>query len=190
MRRADDVCVFEILFLIAIVAWVFFSALEFVLTLPCAPTIIAAAVFVPLLTAWRWQALVRTHGLSRLHPRTRPVPPERFYWPARRRVLGWRFVTAALAATLAWPAACRWPAGPDTDATSLAGWASGSVAILATGEIFASGWLYLRASHWFDRQAPSFVGLMRRALYRLSDNHEFLGEEPLPREKRRREKVY
>lgn len=186
----DHPCVFELLFLIAIVAWVFFSALEFVLTLPCAPTIIAAAVLVPLLTVWRWHALIRAHGLSRLHPRTRPVPPERFYWPARRRVLGWRFGMASFAAILAWPAACLWPAGPGTDPSSLAGWASGLVAILATAELLASGWLYLRASHWFDRHAPRFVGLARRALYRLSDNHEFLGEEALPREKRRREKVY
>ena len=186
----DHPCVFELLFLIAIVAWVFFSALEFVLTLPCAPTIIAAAVLVPLLTIWRWHALIRAHGLSRLHPRTRPVPPERFCWPARRRVLGWRFGMASFAAILTWPAACLWPAGPGTDTSSLAGWASGLVAILATAEILASGWLYLRASHWFDRHAPRFVGLARRALYRLSDNHEFLGEEALPREKRRREKVY
>jgi hypothetical protein len=182
--------VFELLFLIAIVAWIFFSALEFVLTLPCAPTIIAAAVFVPLLTVWRWHALMRAHGLSRLHPRTRPVPPERFYWPACRRVLGWRFAIALVAAILAWPPACLWPAGPGTDPSSLAGWVSGPVAILATAETLASGWLYLRASHWFDRHAPRFVGLARRALYRLSDNHEFLGEEALPREKRHRAKVY
>jgi hypothetical protein len=73
---------------------------------------------------------------------------------------------ASFAAILAWPAACLWPAAPGTDASSLAGWASGLVAILATAEILASGWLYLRASHWFDRHAPCFVGLARRALYR------------------------
>jgi len=67
---------------------------------------------------------------------------------------------------------------------------SGLFAILAAAEVFAAGSLYLRASHWFDRHAPGFVGWARRALYRLSDNDEFLGEEPMPREKRRREKVY
>ncbi|MFM5984996.1 MAG: hypothetical protein ACKO9I_06670, partial [Sphaerospermopsis kisseleviana] len=63
-------------------------------------------------------------------------------------------------------------------------------AILALGEALACGWLYIRASHWFDRHAPSLVGWMRRMLYRISDNHEFLGEEPFPRERRHREKVF
>ncbi len=73
---------------------------------------------------------------------------------------------------------------------SLAGWGSAFFAILAVAEALASGCLYVRASHWFDRHAPNFVGWTRRLLYRLSDNHEFLGEAPLPREQRRREKVF
>ena len=181
---------FEILFIIALVAWLFFSALEFVLTLACAPTVIAAGILVPLLSLLRWHALVRAHGLSRLDPRTRPVPPERFYWPGSRRRLGWRTGIVSVAALFSWPVACLWPAALSTDTSSVAGWVSGVLAILASAEACAAGLLYLRASHWFDRHAPHFVGLARRALYRLSDNHEFLGEEPLPREKRRREKVF
>ena len=181
---------FEILFVIALVAWLFFSALEFVLTLCFAPTIIAAAILVPLASFLRWPALVRTHGLSRLHPRTQPVPPERFYWPGNRRRLGRRTGSALAAAVFSWPVACLWPAELSSEGPSLVGWLFGVLAILATAEAFAAGLLYLRASHWFDRHAPGFVGWARRALYRLSDNHEFLGEEPMPREKRRREKVY
>jgi hypothetical protein len=187
---ADHWDVFEILFIIALAAWLFFSTMEFVLTLPFAPTLIAAMIFVPLLTVLRWRALVRTHRLSRLHPHTRPVPPERFYWPSQRRRIGKRLAVASLLSLLLWPVACLCPAGATADWSSLVGWVSGLFAILATAEMFAAGSLYLRASHWFDRHAPGFVGWARRALYRLSDNHEFLGEEPMPREKRRREKVY
>ncbi|MFM8655573.1 MAG: hypothetical protein ACKOD5_00340, partial [Chthoniobacterales bacterium] len=74
--------------------------------------------------------------------------------------------------------------------SSVAGWISGLFAMLALSEALASGGLYVRASHWFDRHAPNFVGWTRRQLYRLTDNHEYLGEDPLPRERRRREKVF
>lgn len=181
---------FELLFLIALVAWLFFSALEFVLTLSFAPTIIAAGILVPLLSLLRWHALVRAHGLLRLAPRTRPVPPERFYWLRSRRRLGRRIGIVLFVALFSWPVACLWPAELSADGSSLAGWLFGVLAIFAAAESCAACLLYLRASHWFDRHAPRFVGLVRRALYRLSDNHEFLGEEPLPRDKRRREKVY
>jgi len=182
--------VFEILFIIAVAAWLFFSAMEFLLTLPFAPTLIAAMIFVPVLSALRWRALVKAHRLSRLHPDTRPVPPERFYWPSQRRRIGKRLAVASAFSVLLWPVACLWPASAAADWSSFVGWTSGLFAILATAEVFAAGSLYFRASHWFDRHAPGFVGWARRALYRLSDNHEFLGEEPMPGEKPRREKVY
>jgi hypothetical protein len=182
--------VLELLFLIALAAWLFFSALEFILSLPCAPTILAGVLLVPVVCALRWRPLLRANGLSRLDGRKPPLPPERFYWPVRRRLLGLRVIFASLVAAAAWPIACLWPAGPGGGATSVAGWLSGVSAILATSEACAAGWLYLRASHWFDRHAPRFVGWIRRGLYRLSDNHEFLGEEPFPVERRRREKVY
>ncbi|MGA0175104.1 MAG: hypothetical protein ACO3YO_03395 [Chthoniobacterales bacterium] len=181
---------FEILFIIALAAWLFFSAMEFVLTLPFAPTLIAAVILVPLLAVVRWRALVRAHRLSRLHPTTRPVPPERFYWPAQRHRIGKRLAVAFLLSFLLWPVACLCPAGATADWPSFIGWTSGLFAVLATAEMLAAGSLYLRASHWFDRHAPRFVGWIRRGLYRLSDNHEFLGEEPFPVERRRREKVY
>jgi hypothetical protein len=158
--------VFEILFIIALAAWLFFSAMEFVLTLPFAPTLIAAVILVPLLAVVRWRALVRAHRIGK------------------------RLAVAFLLSFLLWPVACLCPAGATADWPSFIGWTSGLFAVLATAEMLAAGSLYLRASHWFDRHAPGFVGWARRALYRLSDNHEFLGEEPFPVERRRREKVY
>lgn len=180
----------ELLFLIALIAWLVFSALEFALSLPCAPTLIAASVLVPLLAIVRYGALLRVHHLGRVQPGRRPVPPERFFWPLARRKIGWRFSAALALALVSWPVAVLWPASLETTTVSLFGWISGFSAIAASGEAMASGYLYIRASHWFDRYAPNFVGWARRLLYRISDNHEFLGEEPLPRERRRREKVF
>jgi hypothetical protein len=119
-----------------------------------------------------------------------PLPPERFYWPATRRWLGRRTVLAAGLAAAAWPAALVWPARNVPDAASLAGWIAGFIAITALAEAAAGLWLYVKTSQRFNRQTPGLVGWLRRGLYRLSENHEFLGEEPLPREKRAREAVY
>ncbi|MEY3479489.1 MAG: hypothetical protein RIQ71_264 [Verrucomicrobiota bacterium] len=180
----------ELLFFIAFVAWLFFSTLEFVLSLPCAPTLIAASALVPLLAIARHAALAREHHLERLRPGSQPVPPERFFWPLARRRIGLKLGTAFACATVFWPVAVIWPAGSELNMTSLAGWISGALAIVSLGEVLACGWLYISASHWFDRHAPSFVGCARRMLYRISDNYDFLGEEPLPHERRDREKVY
>jgi hypothetical protein len=180
----------ELLFFIALVAWLFFSTLEFVLSLACAPTLIAAFVLVPLFAISRHVALARAHHLERVQPGSQPVPPERFFWPLARRRIGLRCGAAFAGALVFWPVAVLWPAGSEMNMRSLAGWISGILAIVSLGEALACGWLYIRASHWFDRHAPSFVGWARRMLYRISDNHEFLGEEPLPRERRHREKVF
>jgi len=183
--------VFELLFITALLAWLFFSALEFVLSLPCAPTLIAAFVLVAPLAAVRYAALARTHHLlGRVRPGSRPVPPERFFWPLSRRRIGLRLFVALACALVLWPIAVLWPASADLSASSLVGWTAGASAILALSETLAAGCLYIRASHWFDRYAPNFVGWTRRLLYRLSENHEFLGEEPLPRERRQREKIF
>jgi hypothetical protein len=180
----------ELVFFIGLVAWLFFSTLEFVLSLSCAPTFIAAFVLVPPLAIARYADLVRAHHLERVQPGSQPVPPERFFWPLTRRRIGLRFITSFAFALASWPVAVLWPPGMELSSSSVTGWITGVLAILSLGEALACGWLYVRASHWFDRHAPSPVGWMRRMLYRISDNHGFLGEEPLPRERRHREKVF
>ena len=68
--------------------------------------------------------------------------------------------------------------------------AAAVAAIASLTELAAAVWLYFRASQLFDNLAPTALGWLRVGLYRLSDNHEFLGEEPLPRSKRVRESIY
>ena len=142
-------------------------------------------------------AFVRGHQIARrrnIHlarvKKQPPLPPERFYWPATRRWLGRRTILAAVLSAAAWPAAVLWPARTSLDPASLAGWIAAFVAITTLAEAAAGLWLYVKASQRFNRQTPGLIGWLRRGLYRLSDNHEFLGEEPLPREKRKREAVY
>ena len=181
----------ELLFLVAIISWAAISALQYLAALPAAPTLLAATFLVPVLAFLRGRRIARLRSIQIARDKKRPpLPPERFYWPATRRWLGRRTIVAALLAAAAWPAAIVWPARTGLDPASLAGWIAACVAITALAEAAAGLWLYVKTSQRFNRQTPSLVGWLRRGLYRLSDNHEFLGEEPLPREKRTREAVY
>lgn len=181
----------ELLFLIAAISWAAISLLQYLAGLAAAPALLVAALLVPLLALQRSRALARAGRIEFVRSdRRRPLPPERFYWPSTRRWLGRRtFVAVALAAA-AWPVTLLWPARAALAWDSLAGWASAAAGIAALAETAAGLWLYVKTSQRFNRQTPGLIGWLRRGLYRLSDNHEFLGEEPLPREKRRRESVY
>ena len=181
----------ELLFLVAIISWGVISVVQYLAALPAAPTLLAATLLVPVLALTRGRQIARRCSIHLGRGRRRmPLPPERFYWPATRRWLGRRTILAAGIAAAAWPAALVWPARNVPDAASLAGWTAAVVAITALAETAAGLWLYVKTSQRFNRQTPGLVGWLRRGLYRLSDNHEFLGEEPLPREKRVRESVY
>lgn len=180
----------ELLFIIALVAWAVVSVLQYLAGLEAAPTLLAAALVIPPLGAWRARVLARRAGISFLRTQRPPLPPERFYWPATRRRLGRRASLFGTMAAVAIPAAIVWPARLSAEASSLTGWVAAVLGIAAVAEAVAGAWLYVRASQRFDHLAPVAVGWLRRGLYRLSDNHEFLGEEPLPRQKRVRESVY
>ena len=181
----------ELLFLVAIISWGVISVGQYLAALPAAPTLLAATLLVPVLALTRGRQIARRRNIHLGRGRRRmPLPPERFYWPATRRWLGRRTILAAGIAAAAWPAALVWPARNVPDAASLAGWTAAVVAITALAEAAAGLWLYVKTSQRFNRQTPGLVGWLRRGLYRLSDNHEFLGEEPMPREKRAREAVY
>lgn len=180
----------ELLFIVALISWAVISALQFLAGLPAAPTLLAAALIVPVLAYWRLERLAKLGQIEFVRSRRRPLPPERFYWPATRRQLGRRTIGAMLLTLTTFPVALLYPARWSADAASITGWIAAAAAICALSEAIAGAWLYVRASQRFDHFAPRVFGWLRRGLYRLSDNHEFLGEEPLPRQKRRRESVY
>ena len=58
--------------------------------------------------------------------------------------------------------------------TSVAGWLNALAGILTLTRVISTGALYFQASQWFDASSPTVVGLLRRAMYRLSDNYEYL----------------
>ena len=181
----------ELLFLVALISWAVVSVLQYLAALPAAPTLLAAAIIMPALGLVRVRTIAgqRRIDFSRRKLKA-PLPPERFYWPATRRWLGRRTLLAAILAAATWPVALIWPAQANLDPHSVLGWVAAALAIAALAEAAAGLWLYVKTSQRFNRQTPGLIGWLRRGLYRLSDNHEFLAEEPLPREKRKREAVY
>lgn len=181
----------ELLFLVALLSWAAISVLQYLAALPAAPTLLAATLLVPALAFLRGSRMAKRGGIEFIRREKRaPLPPERFYWPATRRWLGRRTVFAAVVAVATWPVALIWPARADLTAAAATGWIAAALAIVALAETTAGLWLYVKTSQRFNRQTPGFIGWLRRGLYRLSDNHEFLGEEPMPREKRAREAIY
>jgi len=182
--------VLELLFIIAFIAWAVITVFQYLAGLAAAPTLLAAALTVPILAVWRSRLLIRRAHLEFASARRRPLPPERFYWPSARRRLGWRIGLATFVTLAAWPVALIWPARWSLGAGSATGWAAAALAITSLAELAAALWLYVRASQLFDHLAPTALGWLRVGLYRLSDNHEFLGEEPLPRRKSVRESIY
>jgi len=181
----------ELLFLVALISWAVVSVLQYLAALPAAPTLLAAAIIMPVLGLVRARGIAAQRRINFGRRRQKaPLPPERFYWPATRRWLGRRTLIAAILATVMWPIALTWPAQARLDAHSVLGWVAAALAIAALAEAAAALWLYVKTSQRFNRQTPGLIGWLRRGLYRLSDNHEFLAEEPLPREKRKREAVY
>lgn len=180
----------ELLFLVALLSWAVISAFEFLAALPAGPAIVPALIALPVLAALRARMIVRARQLDFIDYRRRPIPPERFFWPSNRRHLVQRAAAASAMAVLMWTLVLLRPQRLEPDAASLAAWLAALTGTLAAAEFLAALAVHLRASQRFDPLGPGIVGLLRRGLYRLSDNHEFLGEEPLPREKRQRESVY
>jgi hypothetical protein len=95
-------------------------------------------------------------------------------------------VQFALAAA-AWTNAAILPASMDINRLSLIGWLNALAGILTAARFISSSALFFKASQWFDAMTPSVIGLFRHAMYRLSDNYEYLGQRQRRSEK---EEVY
>lgn len=171
----------EILFLFGLLGWIMGMAWEYLSALPSFPTLIVATFAVPLLCWADYLATLQRLALERLGRAEEPIPPERFYWSLRKaRVLAALPFLAAVSA-LAWAAALKSPANATATPGSVIGWVSGAIGMMALARLIAWSVIYVRASHWFNRMAPWAVGVCRNAMYRFSENPDFLGSKA-PRE--------
>lgn len=177
----------EILFIFGVIGWLLGMAWEYLSALQAFPTILVSFAAVPLVALTYYYETIHSSGLESIGKDRLPVPPERFYWSMRKSVLAWQIVGLAPLSVAGWAGAIRYPAEAVLTTPSVAGWLTGAVAIYATGRLITACVVYVRASHWFDRMAPWAVGACRRALYKFSDNPDFL--DPSNPERREKEKT-
>ncbi len=174
---------FEILFIFGVLGLLLGTFCEYLSTLAAFPTLLTAAIAVPLLGWAIYLELHRRFELDGMDKRRPPVPPERFYWTLHRSWLRAALAWSGPVALAAWVAAIRWPADIAATGPAITGWVAGAIAIPATALFFACATLYVRASHWYDRMAPWAVGVCRRSLYRMSENPDFLAPGHAERQK-------
>ena len=174
----------EILFIFGVIGWLAGVAWEYLSSLAAFPTILASFVAVPLIASADYLTLIQQIGLVGLGQNRVPVPPERFYWTLYEPRLRWTLLWSGTLAIAGWWVAIDFPAALVCDGSSLTGWIAGALAMFGTARLVAHGVVYIRASQWFDKMAPWAVGICRRAMYRLSDNPDFLDSaDPKRREK-------
>jgi hypothetical protein len=177
----------EVLVIFGLVGWLILTLLEGLSRLPFFPAIVMAGVLCPILSRWDYSNLSQLWKLRGVCSPREPIPPERFYWtaskPQLRRVI--RF--CAILSTLAWCNALLLPASFEFGFASIMGWLNAFVGVATMSRAISAGLLFFKASQWFDAMSPSFVGFLRHAMYKLSDNYEYLGSKKPDPEK---EKVY
>lgn len=177
----------EVLVIFGLLGWLFLTFLEWLSTLPVFPAVVLAAVLCPILSTRDYLRRTRTWKLRGIYSNRDPVPPERFYWIVQQVRLRRSIILFAIPCVLAWCNAAVLPASLDPNPASIMGWLNSLVGILTLSRVVSATALFFKASQWFDAMSPTLVGLLRRVMYKLSDNYEYLGQKKRDPEK---EKVY
>ncbi len=177
----------EVLVIFGLVSWLFLTFLESLSRLPFFPAIIAAAVICPVLSRRDYLNLSQTWRLRGISSKRDPIPPERFYWVPQKRRLRQATLCFGLLSMSAWCNTAVLPASCEVSLASIVGWLNAVVGIVTLSRAISAATLFFNASQWFDAMSPKFIGLFRQAMYKLSDNYEYLGPKKRDPEK---EKVY
>jgi hypothetical protein len=177
----------EVLVIFGLAGWLFLTFLESLSQLPFFPAIVAAAVLCPLLIRRDYSTLSQAWKLGGISSSRDPIPPERFYWTAQKQRLRRVIRLCGIVSALAWCNAVILPASSELNPVSMLGWLNALLGMLTLSRALSAATLFFKASQWFDAMSPNWVGLFRNAMYKLSDNYEYLG----PRKKDpAKEKVY
>ena len=177
----------EVLVIFGLLGWLFLTFLEWLSTLPVFPAIFVAVVVCPILSARDYLLMIGRWKLRGICSKRDPIPPERFYWIIQQPRLGRMIFLFAIPCALAWCNAALLPASLTVNFASIVGWLNAFLGILTLSRVISATALFFNASQWFDAMTPTLVGLLRRAMYKLSDNYEYLGQKKRDPEK---EQVY
>jgi hypothetical protein len=176
-----------VLVIFSLIGWLLQTFLQWLSSLPVFPAVVAGAVLCPILAPWDYFRLTRTWKLRGALFKRDPIPPERFYWTIQRPRLGRMIILFSISSALAWCNAAILPASHDIDLASIVGWVNALVGMLTLSRVISATTLFFKASQKFDAMNPPLLGLLRRAMYKLSDNYEYLAQKKQDPEK---EEVY
>jgi hypothetical protein len=165
----------EVIAIFGFLGWLFLALLGWLRSLSAFPAIMLAFVLCPLLTMRDYSFVRKNWRLGGVLSGRSPLPPERFYWPAQQCRLRRRIWFFGCCSILAWANAVLLPASMETTLSSITGWLNAAVGIFALSRTAGAIILFFETSQWFDAMRPNVVGILRRAMYRLSDNYEYLG---------------
>jgi hypothetical protein len=177
----------EVLVIFGLVGWLFLTFLESLSRLPFFPALVTAAVLCPVLSRRNYLNLSQNWKLRGMSSKRDPIPPERFYWVAQRPRLRRTIRFFGILSAFAWCNVAVLPASCEVSPASIVGWLNAFVGIMTLSRVIGASTLFFKASQWFDAMSPKFVGFLRHAMYKLSDNYEYLGPKKRDPEK---EKVY
>jgi hypothetical protein len=164
----------EVLVIFGFLSWLFLAFLQWLSTLPAFPAMLAGAILCPLLSMRDYGYLIRAWRLQGVVSKRDPIPPERFYWIPQKRRLRRMTLVCTVLSLFAWSNALILPASSEISLASVFGWANAVLGIVTLTRTISTATLYYSASQWFDAQSPGFVRLLRQAMYKLSDNYEYL----------------
>ena len=177
----------EMIAIFGCIGWLILFICGWLGSLPCFPAIIGAAGVVPVITFFDYRFLARAAKLRGILVKRPPIPPERFYWCTQQRRLRGMIQIASAAAIVSWTNVGLFPASLECTGSAFFGWTNALIGIFAASRLISSTALFFRASQWFDTMKPTIIGLMRTAMYKLSDNYEYLAPQKRDPEK---EEVY
>jgi hypothetical protein len=177
----------EVLVIFGLVGWLFLTFLESLSKLPFFPAMVIATFLCPILSSRDYLNLSQSWKLHGVSSKRDPIPPERFYWASQKPRLRRIMLVFGILSAFAWCNALFLPASSEVSLASIVGWLNALVGTLTLSRVISAATLFFKASQWFDAMSPKFVGLLRQAMYKLSDNYEYLGPKKRDPEK---EKVY
>jgi hypothetical protein len=180
-------CMVEVLVIFGLVGWLFLTFLESLSSLPFFPALVAAAVLCPVLSIRDYSYLRQAWKLRGISSKRDPIPPERFYWGTQKARLRRIYLFFGILSAFAWCNAAVLPASSELSVASIVGWLNALVGILTLSRVISTATLFFNASQWFDAMSPKIVGMLRQAMYKLSDNYEYLAPKRRDPEK---EEVY
>jgi hypothetical protein len=177
----------EVLVIFGLVGWLFLTLLEELSKVPFFPAIVAAAILCPILSRRDYLNLIRAWKLRGIFSKREPIPPERFYWVSQKPRLRRVIRLCGILSVFAWWNTAVLPASCEASLPSIVGWLNALVGIMTLSRAISAATLFFKASQWFDAMSPKIIGLFRHAMYKLSDNYEYLGPKKPDPEK---EEVY